>query len=174
MWTWNFLFQFKAFELNNDFFCFSGNVAAHSTDRLLFLLHMANRTVFTLSLRVNFNMYPTVYPNCLFQMSVLINETHLGLTTTPIGHSPMLKLKRDWAEVSHDRLPLNHVAMLYCSHFWCVCVWVWSVITTNIFHVQAKSSWIYKTHIDEIYRKLCKYMLPMACLGWLISRFPFS
>lgn len=97
MWTWDFLFQFKAFELNNDFFCFSGNVAAHRTDRLLFLLHTANRIVFTLSLRVNFNMYPTVYPNCLFQ----INEAHLGLTTAPIGHSTMLKLERDWADVSH-------------------------------------------------------------------------
>lgn len=172
MWTWNFLFQFKAFELNNDFFCFSGNVAAHSTNRLLFLLHMANRTVFTLSLRVNFNMYPTVYPDCLFQMSVLINEAHLGLTTTPIGHSPMLKPKRDWADVSHVRTltqtslkPRGYAVLL--SLLVCVCVWVWSVITTNIFHVQAKSSWIYETHIDEIYRKLCKVYTSNGLSVWV-------
>lgn len=170
MWTWDFVFQFKAFELNNDFFCFSGNVAAHSTDRLLFLLHTANRTVFTLSLRVNFNMYPTVYPNCLFQMSVLINEAHLGLTTAPIGRSTMLKLKRDWASVSHvwtltqTSLKLRGYTVLLSL---LVCVWVWSVITTNIFHVQAKSSWVYKTHIDEIYRKLCKVYTSNGLSFWV-------
>lgn len=103
-------------------------------------------------------------------MSVLINEAHLGLTTTPIGHSTMLKLKRDWADVSHvwtltqtSLKPRGYAVLLSLL----VCVWVWSVITTNIFHVQAKSSWIYKTLIDEIYRKLCKVYTSNGLSVWV-------
>lgn len=30
-------------------------------------------------------------------------------------------------------------------------------------HVQTKSSWVYRTHIDEIYRKLCIYFQWLVC-----------
>lgn len=69
----------------------------------------------------------------------------------------------------------------FCETTWLCCAALTSGVGGvacwyGIFHVQTKSSWIYKTHIDEIYRKLCKVYTSngLFVLGWLLGRSPFS